>query len=203
MITFRPQTTKRQAPRRAIAAKSIPACRSFTLLDAMILVAATAIGLALANAVADFRRLPLARSSPNIYVCLPSLATWSIAALVLRLRHPRPTLRRIVRQPGATSTITTCLIIITGTLLALVSRLTRIVIIRQDWLRVPTQGDVFLLILVTAVVVGAAITAAWANLAISGRRRPERGWLDGLGRLIGTVWVVLGWMVLGVFFLRW
>ena len=38
---------------------------------------------------------------------------------------------------------------------------------------------------------GAAIIAGWLVLALSGRRRPGRDWLDYLGRAIGVGWIVL------------
>ena len=33
--------------------------------------------------------------------------------------------------------------------------------------------------------------AAWLVLALAGRRRPVRGWVDGLGRAIGVGWIIL------------
>lgn len=83
--------------------------RKFTLLDAMILVAATAAGLA-------FLRLFLAegrffQGAPfqgqftsyvlsGIEAAYPFLTTWTFALVILRLRQLRPRFRRIVRQPG-------------------------------------------------------------------------------------------------------
>jgi hypothetical protein len=36
-----------------------------------------------------------------------------------------------------------------------------------------------------------AIAAAWLILALSGRWRPERTWVDRLGCLIGLAWIAL------------
>jgi hypothetical protein len=36
-----------------------------------------------------------------------------------------------------------------------------------------------------------AIAAAWLILALSGRWRPERTWIDRLGCLIGLAWIAL------------
>ncbi len=55
------------------------------------------------------------------------------------------------------------------------------------------------LILLTGAVIGAAVTVAWLMLAISGRRRPESGWIDRSGRLLGTFWVLNFWVLAGAF----
>ena len=55
------------------------------------------------------------------------------------------------------------------------------------------------LILLYGAAVGAAVTGAWILLAISGRRRPERSWLDRSGRLIGGFWILNFWLLVGAF----
>lgn len=49
-----------------------------------------------------------------------------------------------------------------------------------------------------AIMGGAAVIAAWVLLALSGRRRPEPGWIDPLGRTLGVMWVVLFVLMCGV-----
>jgi hypothetical protein len=36
---------------------------------------------------------------------------------------------------------------------------------------------------------GFTVAAIWLLLALSGRWRPERSWIDRLGRLLGLVWM--------------
>src|SRR5690349_5020505 len=84
------------------------ACRPFTVLDGMVLVAATAVGLEC------LRRLPLANWM-NAGVFARDWSLWiarvigltscfavpcTCAMLVLRLRRPRPARRSLARQPG-------------------------------------------------------------------------------------------------------
>src|SRR3954468_8436504 len=70
--------------------------RRFTLFDAMVLIAATAIGMAVSRAF--LRALPAYAgkgSLPRYQVAAasPCLAAWTLALLALRRRppHPRPT----------------------------------------------------------------------------------------------------------------
>ena len=87
--------------------------RRFSVLDAMILIAATAFGLAFSRAY--FREYFQARHNQELHwlrwaivagalrsiVYLPVLASWSLALVILRLRIPRPRRRRLVlRQDG-------------------------------------------------------------------------------------------------------
>ena len=38
---------------------------------------------------------------------------------------------------------------------------------------------------------GYAVAAAWLALAVAGRWRPERSWIDRLGRVLGVAWIVI------------
>src|SRR5262249_53666724 len=100
--------------------------RPTTLLDLVILVAATAIGLALVRfgwprkvAGAWIFTWPVRPSSFGGYPSktwvlpianraapfLPCLAAWPAAFLVIRLRSPRPRRRRLLSQPGLVGAI--------------------------------------------------------------------------------------------------
>jgi hypothetical protein len=94
---------------------------SFTILDATILVAATAVGLAILRLfVADgwFFRQEFPISHINFIAqcaneaCLPLLASWTLCFLILRLRRPRPRLRRLARQPGMAGCSAAALVLI-------------------------------------------------------------------------------------------
>jgi hypothetical protein len=76
--------------------------RRFSIGDAMTLVAAVAVGLALAKVAFDGAypsRLHAIECGPAAaFFCVASL---SAAFIPLRLRRPRPPLVRVIRQPGA------------------------------------------------------------------------------------------------------
>jgi hypothetical protein len=38
---------------------------------------------------------------------------------------------------------------------------------------------------------GCTVAAIWLLLVLSGRWRPERSWIDRLGRLLGVVWIAV------------
>jgi hypothetical protein len=83
--------------------------RKLNLLDSMIIVAATAAGLALFRmflAKGWFFQGDFFGGSFASYVLsgieaiFPFLAVWTFALVILGLRQPRPRIRRLVRQPG-------------------------------------------------------------------------------------------------------
>jgi hypothetical protein len=85
-----------------------PIPRRFTLVDAMVLIAATAIAMVLMRPLLEEMR-PLGvhslgdalRLGSTVSVTLEPMAlTLSLAVGLLRLREPRPRLRRAFRQPG-------------------------------------------------------------------------------------------------------
>src|SRR4051794_6753460 len=108
---------------------SKPPRRTFTLLDAMILVAATAIGLAVARYISD---APVAlsevefgggriyawfRNAMRWLTCIALM--WSLFLLPIRLRQPRPTFRRLMRQPSTRACCTIALSIALGGMLGI------------------------------------------------------------------------------------
>jgi hypothetical protein len=95
--------------------------RKFTLLDAMILVAATAAGLGLLQMFLAggrfFQGTPFqGRFSSyvlsGIEAIYPFLMMWTFALFVLGLRQPRPPVRRLVRQPGMAACAAASLILV-------------------------------------------------------------------------------------------
>jgi len=83
--------------------------RKCTLFDAMILVAATAAGMALLRMFlaegrffqgAFFQGRFTSYVLSGIEAAFPFLMTWTFALVILGLRQPRPRIRRLVRQPG-------------------------------------------------------------------------------------------------------
>jgi hypothetical protein len=170
----------------------MPACRKFTLSDAMILVAATAIALANARFVV-LMKPHLDGSVARIALVLPFLTFWTPTLLLLRCRQPRPRFRRLVRQPGATACGLATLLIIAGGSCILVKRLTLIALLPNS--RLSILGDSLLLWWWAgdgfrwSAAIGAMVAGVWIYQRICRLSRAEPGWIDRSGRLLGACWV--------------
>ena len=98
--------------------------RNFSLLDAMVLIAATAVGLAIDRYYwskvplwAGPMRWPLRGFiAAGIIFSAPLAGMFTIAVLALQLRRPRYRLRRLLRRPGTAAcwAATTALALGTG-----------------------------------------------------------------------------------------
>jgi hypothetical protein len=179
--------------------------RKFTILDGMILVAAVAAGFALRRAAIDaFEKYGRISHVENkiesvtrraIEAEFPFLLTLTPAVLVMRLRRPRPRWLRLVRQPGMAAACAALVPIATS--LVKLGQLARAL---EDALRPKdTTEDVFVCGYISMPLlgdilgafgsgVGLWVVGAWLILALSGRR-PERSWIDWLGRAVGMGWV--------------
>jgi hypothetical protein len=183
-------------PNSATSRRSV---RRFSLLDAMILIAATAAGLAFDRvawslfafwAVAtrgDRRDL----AAKGIVLSVPIAAMWTVATLALQLRPPRDRLRRLLRRPGmAACCAATCGLAIGGGLMICA-------------MRSASAGVTSDLVLGFGLgyglptMAGSAVTAVWTLSMLAGGYRAASDWIDRLGRLVGLCWVmsipVLGW----------
>jgi len=195
-----------------------PQNRRCTLLDAMVLVAATAIGLSLArtysrealnNNLEGYPSLPKVLLSiwAAIVAVLPVPAMWSIALFGLGLRQPRPALRRLVRQPGIVAAGAVTLV----AAIRLVGFIT--LIARTPSNRFYTLGLSFFeafsvqisypgptsaatvhnsaYFASSAFGVSMAVAAGWLLLFVSGRWRSEPFWIDRIGRALGVFWIAI------------
>jgi hypothetical protein len=176
--------TERQGPRRR-----------FNLVDGLIVTAATATTLALLRDAPDWSHhvftggnfggylhppLALRLAARAIYILPP----WTVAVFLLGLRQPRPPLRRLILQPGMAACGAVVLWLGLKTLLLLA------MMIGEPWKRRMVRsylGDGVALVSWAAP----AVAGAWLILAISGRWRPVRGWIDRCGRAIGVSWLAL------------
>jgi len=181
-----------------------------SILDAMILVAATAAGFALIRATGmDFSVPAVAVPRANypfsgitsgmrlfiqvqhgLSALLPFLATWTLAAVVIRLRQPRPRLRKLVRQPGT---------------IACVTAMTSVGLQAMWILPLLAVGDRFLhprtLFITYGPNVGLTVLGAWITLALGGWWRSEPSWIDRLGRALGLAWIAVNTIAWGRHFL--
>jgi hypothetical protein len=108
---------------------------------------------------------------------MPLISTWTVTALAMRLRPPRPRLARLLRQPGFVAGTSA----LSG--FAVWMPVLAIRMIRHFPGEQPPHP---FLALVTASAVG----SAWLVLLAGGRWRAESGWIDRFGRLLGTVWLL-------------
>ncbi len=182
-----------------------PRCRPFTVLDAMILVAATAVGLWGGNLVwfvlgtnweSLFGDLGDVRNFGYIHACLTGIAfaampvmwVWTLTMPLLGLRRPRPTLRRLCRQPGFAACVA---VFITTTIIALSCLASEAHSLKPNYrARLETElvnnlGWDF----VTAPF-GFVVAGVWVLFALGKMSRRDPGWFDRTGRVLGAYWVV-------------
>jgi hypothetical protein len=182
-----------------------PSSRPFNLLDAIILVAATALGFAGMRLCREIG-IPYAYAERPIfrgfYTVSPLLAAWTVAVPFLALRGPRPRLRRLARQPGLAACVSAALVIVAEIAFPFLRYLVappgwrvysdRLHEILQIMARVipAKNGYDYFFALLWVRIAGYAVAAAWIILALSGGSRSQPSWIDRLGRILGTFWIV-------------
>ena len=163
--------------------------RRFSLLDAMILVAATAVGFGGIRICSpefySYQYTPIPPPpwlnwsavvfSNWAFYLSPLPAAWTVAAVVFRLRSPRPPIRRLMRQPGAVASTAATMLILIGAAHFLLD------------LHNPSRHDVPFEY--TSFSLGCGVGAAWLILALSMRWRAEPSWVDRFGRVLGVYWI--------------
>jgi hypothetical protein len=175
-------------------------CRGFGISDAMILIAGTALALSgsmhlivlmvdtagrlwgdfLAHrsdlpdrltvfwrAIHDDLRNTM---SYGFQVVTGLLFGFTPAFFIVRLRRPRPSWGTLVRQPGAVAALAMVfgLFWVTGALVTLF----------------PNRIDSFT---AAPIAVGGTVALAWGLQALTRSWKPETGWIDRTGRLLGCV----------------
>ncbi|HEY2158001.1 MAG TPA: hypothetical protein VGH33_20400 [Isosphaeraceae bacterium] len=190
--------------------------RRFTLADAIVLVAATAAGLALVREwvqmasptppifhydTGSMARGPLCGLAPlTRWVVLgwPLVAMWTLTLVVLRFRRPRPRARRLFAPPG----VAACLV--AAVVLMLEATYTASLSVPSFFkIPLPTtaagraadgrwrQMTYWTIHAAVENSVGFAVAAWWVTLALSRRWRPERSWIDRAGLVVGVLWIIL------------
>lgn len=162
----------------------------------MILIAASAVALVIVRPVVAGPLQQRPGWSHYLAWAIGWLVAWTPTVLILRLRDPRPPLRRLSRQPGFAASLAGTAVLALGLLAIGLIALVRVA--RQGsparpamGIRPPDPSWWVWVVLHFGTVVGPAVIAAWVLLAVSGRRRPPRGWLDILARAVGVGWIVL------------
>lgn len=190
-----------------------PHLRRFTLTDAVVLIAATALAMAwVRQVVVHFSTDPYTEGMTEVHgVSVPRLwegwsagvvvhyaphlmlsfgpafaGTWTLAALILRLRRPRPARRRLWRQPGAVALLAAALCLVGSVVAEAVNSIPYI--LKGMW----SAFDSVLACLDEATEPAAfAVVACWTTLALGRRLRAEPSWIDRFGRLLGAFWIAL------------
>jgi hypothetical protein len=177
--------------------------RTYTLVDASVFVlAAIVAGAEVRHRVAGLPLLIAHIDRTNSgafweltwivdYLCraflYQILIAATIATLLLRLLSPRPSARRLFRQPG-TVALTAAL---TGIGLALLVRAGPTLRHWRHYYETQLAFDETLTYLWSCCgrLAGVCVASSWITLALSGRFRPEQSWLDRMGRAIGVLWI--------------
>jgi hypothetical protein len=169
--------------------------RRFTLMDAVVLIAATAVSLVPVRlylegpwppplTLDDWSLGSLWTSAAALSRLLSPFAVGLCLALpLLRVTEARPEWRRVMAQPGMVACI--------ATVMATVLLLLKIVITHYYYHQskwgppVPTIGP----FLLRSPWNGEVVAVAWTILWLSGSWRPVSNWIDRTGRLLGIYWV--------------
>lgn len=173
--------------------------RRFTLTDAAILIAATAIGLALlrpalaplqVRRMGFFGRWPWLESSifHGLLYVTPVFFALSAASVALSLRQPRRPFRSIARSPGFVLNVS-----------AIAGMLCMFMHYAGQTAIDPGRADMTYMHVVSTGLpgdVGYFVIGAVITLGLFRRLRPRPIWTDRLGWTLGWVWVgmaILTW----------
>lgn len=166
--------------------------RKFTILDAIVVIAALASGAALARPVFGLVGGHWSLTDPatrryriEFYFALisPGVATLTVATLILRLRKPRPTFRCLVRQPGMVATIAS-LVGLAGAIMSWGYMLYHTGLLNPAWLNINFWAR-------ASIPTACTVIGSWLILALGGRWRAERSWIDRIGRVLGLYWIAV------------
>ncbi len=185
--------------------------KPMTLLDTILLVGSAAIGLGSFElfhrnlfmgwiwitdlGVPDIQswstRDVIGTVSAITSILLPVVGPWTLLLVVLRMRAPRPSWRRIWRQPGMAA----CLAALLGfcwtiPVLLVATNLARVARPMQTktadlWAQKYLANEVFM-------YVGLAVAAVWGVQIFSDRWRRSVDWIDFTGRIVGACWILIG-----------
>ena len=170
--------------------------RRLTIADVMILVPVVAAGtIILRSSLPGFWRLSgiFAGDLPDpgrllwLWQWLHGVGSCFVvpmmaALVVIRLRQPRPSLRRLGRQPGFVACLAMLSSLVPGGLWV------------ATFYHLPGQTFNVIWTIITYYT-DSAVLGSWLALSLAGRWRSEPGWIDRSGRVLGWYWIVMfAWM---------
>ncbi|HEV3164325.1 MAG TPA: hypothetical protein VGZ22_09870 [Isosphaeraceae bacterium] len=178
---------------------ALPRTRRLRLVEAMILIAATAVGLSLSRGHRVGYSYPPETVFESIVPgwafvevgrwfvgLLPCLAAWSSAVLILETRRKRRRFRQLFQQPGALACSVVTVLIAAGSALALLGLTVAEPWTRGllDWVTVPS------LVSLMTYLAAVPVALAWMILLMRRQWRPEPGGVDGIGQVLGLLLIV-------------
>jgi hypothetical protein len=179
--------------------------RRFHLFDGMVLLAILALASTAARTYLVATKGLGGGSSEAWIVVLhkggvPFALVWSIALVLMRVQAPRHERRRLCTQPGFTAALA---VVACAAVVLLDSGAMTLFLWARGKFGPWIAGEIAITHINTlSMAAPSAVAATWAVLAIGGRWRPERSWLDRLGLLLGVYWITwpeVAWLVaLGV-----
>jgi hypothetical protein len=190
--------------------------RRFRVLDAMILVAAMAVGCGILKglsvitegelswhticreAMREFQATPtqewplvtITTFAVVVALVSPFVAMMTLAFLPIRLLRPRPRFRQLARQPGMIGACGACLSLALIVLTVLCG-----LVVSVNTGRNPMWFSVEAAVYFSHLCVGLSVLASWMTLVVGRRWRAEASWVDRFGRALGVWWVVAGLLV--------
>jgi hypothetical protein len=167
--------------------------RRITLLDLLILIAATGAGLALQRicirgleAQTLSRRpgaLTISYITASVTYASALLAPWSLALIILSLRGPRPTFHRLARGPGFIA----CAAATSGITLYLTVCLAQSAMGKLTF----NAASTWRITETFAIYASLMVAGSWLTLALGARWRMETNWVGWAGRALGIGWISL------------
>lgn len=166
--------------------------RRLTLSDFIILVAAIAVGFALVRPALSYLeanpvKLMGGAADYAIFYSLlygtPVLIACSLALVALSLRHPRPSMHRLIRSPGFVVNAAAILGLLVITLHY----------VGQTLIDPSRAAGTYMHVLSTGLPgeVGYFVIGSLLPLALSGHWRPRPSWTDRVCWLVGILWVII------------
>jgi hypothetical protein len=187
-----PTEEDRQAPGE-------PSARRFLILDAMVLILASAVMLSARSAfrwswTAGNPFLSYGEREVTRYSA--ALALVGLSFVLLPFTLARKGDRRRLRQ-GAPGLLVYLVVVVTFGWM-LIEYAMRWMVMAKIWGNFgykpfhPLATALISIVLQFGMPMSIGVAIAWITLAIVGRWRPDRGWDDRLGRLVGCLWLVYG-----------
>lgn len=191
--------------------RNTPPVRRLTILDGIVLVAGAAVASMIWRHFGEaiWREAWSARRSGswpkvNVWVAAIVAATCPFVAvaaptlLALRFRAPRPRRRILWSQPGASACLAVILVMLFQATWNIAFDL-RMQSVRLRFPLISYSPRVLGWLVVVPTEEGLAVAATWLILAVGGRLRPERSWIDRAGRAVGFYFLAsipLAWLAL-------
>jgi hypothetical protein len=183
------------------------AARRFGILDALMLIAFTALGLAWCKASGvspwqETSRSPFDEDNLNSTYVLSFavlchflsllLVAWTFVFPLLRFRKPRPSFRRLGRSPGTAACLTVLIVLAVSFVVTLAWWISRSYVWGSVGNDDPGLFEVcYEDVKNLCVQAGPAIIAIWSILGVIRKIRLERDWVEVFGFILALGWILL------------